>query len=192
MTTVETPLAPLTIKKPSNILVMYQGGGYDGCSWEYNYALIDDDGDFVNIHSSGCFGCENHDDLLKRFDDKPDDFELFGLGREEDCQKFASTTPISHLLGVTRWLEDYGYSCSFPVTCDGCDNEVDATYCAGESLAGCGGIAMQYTEMICVDCRNLGTCSHCGEYVGSKDMADHKKTDSGRCKWCEVSQESEA
>lgn len=28
----------------TNILVQYQGGGYDGCIWEWNYFYIDKQG----------------------------------------------------------------------------------------------------------------------------------------------------
>lgn len=40
----------------TNILCQYQGGGYDGCFWEWNYFYIDKQGGFHNIAASGRAG----------------------------------------------------------------------------------------------------------------------------------------
>ena len=42
-----------------NVLVQYDGGGYDGCIWEWNYFYIDTDGGFHDIASSGTGGIDN-------------------------------------------------------------------------------------------------------------------------------------
>lgn len=36
----------------NTILVEYQGGGYEGCFWEWNYFLISS-GQFYNLHATG-------------------------------------------------------------------------------------------------------------------------------------------
>ena len=43
-------------------LVQYQGGGYDGCFWEWNYCIVDDTKtptEFENIAASGRDGINN-------------------------------------------------------------------------------------------------------------------------------------
>jgi len=42
--------------KYKNLLVLYQGGGYDGCFWEYNFFYFDSTGKFHNIFTSGYAG----------------------------------------------------------------------------------------------------------------------------------------
>ena len=48
-------------------LVQYKGGGYEGCFWEWNFAIIrppEWDKQFLNIHSSGRNGVNNLDEML--------------------------------------------------------------------------------------------------------------------------------
>lgn len=44
-----------------NLLVEYEGGGYDGCFWQYNYFMFDENGRFVNLFSTGYKGIDNED-----------------------------------------------------------------------------------------------------------------------------------
>jgi len=47
---------------PTSLLVMYQGGGYDGCFWEWNFFAFDRDGKFFNIFTSGRDGVKTEDE----------------------------------------------------------------------------------------------------------------------------------
>lgn len=48
-----------------NLLVEYEGGGYDGCFWQYNYFMFDDSGKFVNLFSSGYKGIETENQAMR-------------------------------------------------------------------------------------------------------------------------------
>jgi len=55
------------MKFPKNVLVCYQGGGYDGCYWEWNFFYFNADREFVDIHSSGRDGITDPDDAYQRY-----------------------------------------------------------------------------------------------------------------------------
>lgn len=46
-------------------LIMYKGGGYDGCFWEWNFALWDENGEFEPLLTTGNAGCSQEHDLLE-------------------------------------------------------------------------------------------------------------------------------
>lgn len=48
----------LDIQSLKNVLIVYRGGGYDGCFWEPNVAFFDSEEIFYDILSTGCNGCK--------------------------------------------------------------------------------------------------------------------------------------
>ena len=73
-----------------NVLVQYQGGGYDGCFWEWNFFFIDKDEKFHDIFSSGREGITNQknaDELLVSGKDHVYQYDITTKkGWEELCQ----------------------------------------------------------------------------------------------------------
>jgi hypothetical protein len=187
-----------------NTLVMYKGGGYDGCFWEWNYCFISPDGVFHDIASSGYNGIKDRDEFIeswegwhwKREQDRKEnrsvrfqspDYELYYLGASPDEHQdiftdFADAAPISHLIGVAKWFNEHNYPYEFKPRCDVCEERFSALDGKGTAIRGCGGVAMEYGEIICSDCADNGTCSYCGEYVEAENMAE--KSEEGYCKWC--------
>ena len=48
-----------------NKLMLYRGGGYSGCFWEWNYCFWDGNGEWFNIYSSGKDGIESEKAALE-------------------------------------------------------------------------------------------------------------------------------
>lgn len=48
-------------------LVAYQGGGYDGCIWEWNYALLKNK-EYISLHHSGYAGCKTMEEFEDMFE----------------------------------------------------------------------------------------------------------------------------
>ena len=132
-----------------NSLVMYKGGGYDGCIWESNYAFIDADGEFHNIAATGCYGCDTFAKLKKAYENRPKDFDSYPL--PADVERFAREAPLSHLLGVARWLEENA-NIVLEAPCGECGCKVDITQMQGVEPHGIGGIMSEYSRLLCESC----------------------------------------
>ena len=91
----------------TNILVQYQGGGYSGCIWEWNYFYIDKQGTFHDIQSSGCAGIESlvaAQELIRQ--DKTHTY-IYDLNNEQDIEAFSNESHPVHVSGVLQWFGDY-------------------------------------------------------------------------------------
>jgi len=135
---------------PNSCLIQYQGGGYDGCIYELNYAYIDADGEFHNIASTGYKGCDTLGKLQDTYSRRPDDFDIYPLPAE--AERFSDQAPISHLLGIARWFWDNGPSIVFQAKCDECGERCNVLEEQGDSPHGIGGIMQEYQHILCPDC----------------------------------------
>lgn len=180
--------------KMKNVLVMYQGGGYDGCVWEWNYAYFDSKGNFHNIYASGCTGCKTRSELDTVLDYT--DTDIYEFDNPEEIQRFGREAPLSHLIGVGNWLAhelETSEKVKLTVTCEKCECEVEVAGekpedgCQGIGSHGVGGIVSEYDGIICQKCHLAGTCACCGEYNESEDI----DSETGYCtgkqhdeEWC--------
>ena len=176
-----------------NTVVQYKGGGYDGCFWEHNYAYFDSNGNFHSIVATGRNGCKTEEELLNYLDIADgvhQQFDLYELDEEGEVERFGVETPISHLLGVAKWLA-MNAGVKLTVVCDECGETVQVADCGGEGAHGIGGIMLEHDKIICAECHSNGSCFYCGEYVGE----DHIHGEPGYCtgakhdeKWCKEQQ----
>ena len=162
-----------------NILVQYQGGGYDGCFWEWNFFWIDKQGQFHNIFSSGREGIETKKRALELFEQDESSTYVYYLDNPDDLWTFATETHSALVVMVVECFEE---------------NENDLTpdehpYCICEVCGEEGGIddIMQTEDgLICHDCYSTGCCDNCGEYYGAEFIIS---VDSNRyndhCNLCE-------
>jgi len=183
-----------------NTIVQYQGGGYDGCMWEWNYAYFDNEGEFHSIVASGRKGCRNEEQLRDYIADADEgrsrfsvnEYDLYELDEEGEIERFGRETPISHLLTVGKWLREEGFDdVKLTVACDVCGTTVPVVNCEGEGSHGIGGIQLEHDEIVCSECVGNGSCIYCGEYVGS----EYINGESGHCtgaaygaRWCHETQ----
>ena len=52
-----------------NCLYQYQGGGYDGCIWEWNFFLMNNKGKFIDLFSSGFAGIDTKQKAIDYIND---------------------------------------------------------------------------------------------------------------------------
>lgn len=156
----------------NNILVQYQGGGYDGCFWEWNFFYIDKDGEFHDIFSSGRDGITNKDDGQNLIDEDTDHVYIYDMTSEEDIKTFNAECNVVHITGVLQWFEAYNSpDIEFFAVCSECGCRVtECSEIALENWHGCGGIMSTADVLLCQECRSSGTCDCCGEYVGQKEL----------------------
>lgn len=147
----------------TNILVQYQGGGYSGCYWEWNFFYIDKDGAFHDIYSSGRDGIETATVAYGLFDGSTerDGVHVYHLDNEDELKDFATETHGGLVEGIVRWFNNYNEPDAEPfATCIKC----------GGYISDADEIHVVDAETICYECYGCGTCDCCSEYVNPDDI----------------------
>ena len=146
----------------TNILVQYQGGGYDGCFWEWNYFYIDKQEVFHDIQSSGCAGIDNKQDAIELIEQDKSTTYVYDLDNEQDIETFSKESHAAHVSGVLRWFEDYNDSeIEFFAVCSVCGGHVDRD-----------DLIVEGQEIICCECYSIGQCPCCEYYVGGDSIVE--------------------
>ena len=168
-----------------NTLVQYQGGGYAGCFWEWNYFFLDKDGMFLNVFSSGHEGIEITEQAKELFERaievepgrwtialKCGSFYTYDMTDDKAIEEFSRECNVVNITGVLQWFEDNPQdSIDFFVLCSECGGR--QTNWDELSLAdwhGCGGIQSTADKLICSECYSMGTCRCCDSYLGNEDL----------------------
>ena len=158
--------------KCKNVLVVYRGGSYDGCIWEWNLFSFDSAGTFFNLFSSGSNGIKTFEQAIAIMDSAPkerggrDDVYIYDLEKESDIDEFQKEHAIPLVVGAVKMLNDgeHGvYSNDIWFRCDECDEKIN-TEGQLENWHGCGGIMSTADTKLCDDCHSKFTCYECGEY----------------------------
>jgi hypothetical protein len=189
-----------------NRLMVYKGGGYDGCFWEWNLCLWDNNGNWHNILASGYMGCKTEESAFKLMEDNfdvPDkdekpgnvcfggkragQFEIFNIQDNRHMIFFRDEYNPQLVKGVLEYLIKNDIEHVLTMKCYKCEmvsgNPDDFLLC---NESGDGGLAISSKDMICTDCDSLSRCGYCGE---SYDDDDVKKFDSeGYCERCHEKQ----
>lgn len=148
-------------KQNVNILVQYDGGGYNGCFWEWNFFYIDPDGKFENIFSSGRGGIETQEAANDLVENKKNDFSnkvyIYHLDNKSELKEFATETHITLVEFIVRWFNEYNVPDVQPFAiCNGCGNKLEE---ADE-------IRCESGTILCYECWSMGSCGYCGEHLG--------------------------
>jgi len=168
----------------TNILVEYDGGGYDGCIWEWNYFYIDKEGKFYDIFSSGSGGITTKLAAMLLIENEGNSFSdkvfIYHLDNEEDMKTFAIESACPNILGVVRWFNNHNDPDAEPFAiCSECESKLtDADEIHLIDIHGCGGLASTADNMVCSDCYT--TCDYCGEY--SKNISEYEEE--YLCEYC--------
>lgn len=145
----------------TNILVQYQGGGYNGCFWEWNYFYIDKWGIFHDIQSSGYAGVNNLQDAKRLIEDEANSTYIYNVDKDEDIIAFSKESHPVHVTGVLQWFEDYNDAdIEFFAVCSECGCKMTA--CCDITLAG--------DMLLCSECFSTGECPCCESYVGDTEI----------------------
>ncbi len=155
----------------NNILVQYQGGGYSGCYWEWNFFYIDKDGQFHDIFSSGRAGIKDKSGLYV-LDLSDDDVFTYSVTNKEDIKTFNKECNVVHITGILQWFEDNPQEdVEFFAVCSECGEDITACEeITLEQWHGCGGIMSTADVLLCQECHMNGTCGCCNEYVTQKEL----------------------
>jgi hypothetical protein len=181
-------------------LVVYKGGGYDGCFWEYNTFLVTDVDEIVDVHSSGTQGVWNRG--FRWGGDKPE-FDFDNLLRAVDEPDMAAdlNTEIGrkeingyigcYALAVARKLEELEEEDEnrdvyhVEIKCCECGNYFDST----EELStdsgydhGNGGVGIENDHVVCHDCFTSTQCDGCHDRY--KEGEGTSTSNGTYCKWC--------
>jgi len=162
----------------TNILVQYDGGGYDGCIWEWNYFYIDKQGVFHNIQSSGCAGIDNLQAATELIDNNGNSFSnkvyVYDVGSEQDIITFSNESHPYHVTGVLQWFEDYNSpDAEFFAVCSECGNHITE----------CGDAATYGDRLFCYECYSVGQCPCCDEYVGDDNIVEVNPDEHNDHRW---------
>ncbi len=163
--------------KTKNVLCFYNGGGYDGCMWEWNFFSFDRRGKFHNLYTSGRHGIQKRKQALAVMDvDSPehDDFwdtvYVYDLKNPASVAEFQAEHAAPSVVAIVAKLNagDYGeYSGELYYECDRCGCKVQHVESIADSLTdwhGCGGIASTADTKLCSECASVTRCQYCGEH----------------------------
>lgn len=173
-----------------NVLMVYSGGGYDGCIWESNWCLWDKDGQWHDVYSSGCGALKTEEAALEQYrfwdteEEKSEVMHVINLDKEDDfnCLQSYETVMLEALLRtVNEKLAELGQPMVAWFTCGTCGKKHypwSEEPGHPEGLKGNGGVGYVGNELLCPECYHGHCCPYCGEY----DEDAHKY--GGYCQFC--------
>lgn len=147
-----------------NTLLFYQGGGYSGCIWEWNFCFWDADSEWHDLYSSGRDGIESEERALivASEADILDGISVIDLTDAEAFKQFQMDNNAGLVLQIAQELNE-SYDYSLEITCSECDCSFVADHSEGET-------AIDDDNIVCYECLAAGTCDCCGEYVGDTEL----------------------
>lgn len=177
-------------------LYQYQGGGYDGCIWEWNWFLIDGNGEFVDIYSSGYRAVKSLIAAEKIIQSEKEDLYVYDLSKEEDLEEFTEENHPTNLglvcnaVNTTLEQQIMFYKCTYcgekvyPI-----DNDQYPSYFFDEeNYSGNGGIGILYHAVLCEECY-YNRCDECNSIIQPDDIAEDNGQGQYLCQYCRDEQE---
>jgi len=178
-----------------NVLMVYSGGGYDGCIYEMNWCLWDANGDWHDVYSSGYSGLKTKEKALEEYQwhiehENSEDFRdskvmhIINLDKEDDfkCLQSYETVMMEALLRtVNEKLAELKQDMVAWFECTMCKTKHypwSEEPGHPESLRGNGGIGFVGNDLLCPECYNMHTCAYCGEFDEDADKYE------GYCQFC--------
>ncbi len=156
-------------------LVIYKGGGYDGCIWEYNAFLASFSKgrftSFANLFASGYDGIETIEQANAMFANKSwrkTNFSYFvKIGDTRKVKRIVEEIAPSFLVPVFHEANKIITDDVFFLLCDSCGCEIyhDASL---EDVHGCGA-----NNVYCEDCHSMHSCGYCGKFHDENDWQNN-------------------
>lgn len=177
-------------------LIQYQGGGYDGCFWEWNYCLLLDN-KFIDLGSTGINGIKNKEQLIKYVRGKWSQFRnkyyTYDLNNPDSCQEFISETNLDHAAPVAARVNDVMGKTVMMLKCSYCEDELEVSQRAHEeypqyfhdeqNYRGNGGVGIVYDHVICESCY-CNRCSKCDSIFHPDDEQVEDERGNSICEHC--------
>jgi len=171
-------------------LLMYEGGGYDGCIYEWNMCVWDKNGMWYDIYSSGKGGADTEEKAKNALDGTgyydtgwDPNCDLVDLTDEKQVEEWQKTYHASIVVGIVNILNgnNFTYFIKHPsghrpeldmelfARCADCDERTEEPI--GADPRGQGGIVIANETIYCEDCYSNHTCPYCGEYYSDENDA---------------------
>lgn len=153
-----------------NMLVCWEGGGYDGCFWEPNTGYFDNEEQWHPIISTGYKGRDTIEEFRAKAD--VDEDNIFPI-TEEGLLDFQKIIRDDFCIDTLRALEEAGYAVVWK--CSECGGTIHGTedFAQFGGYHGDGGIGIIQENPICWDCFNRWSCPSCNQYVGEAELEEH-------------------
>jgi hypothetical protein len=156
----------------TNILVLYHGGGYDGCIWEWNAFYLDECGEFHNIYASGHDGIKDKEDADALLNSEASDVLVVKLDAAENVWRLVdSSINPSFLYAIYSKLP---WDATAGLFCDDCGCFVHASNFEDlhlENPSCHGGISYFYDNKYCSSCWYNHMCRVCEAVDGAGSEA---------------------
>lgn len=135
-----------------NKLFVYEGGCYDGCFWEPNAFIINKNGDFVDVYSSGNYGLSSFRDMIIRLErDKDFDEE----SRDHKTEVESGDIYINNNMRIAVFFD----------ISESRDNSVLSEYGIDFMCKCCDAIEQEYNIIFA-----LIKCPKCGDMVSYREL----------------------
>jgi hypothetical protein len=172
-----------------NKLMVYQGGGYDGCFWEWNAGYFDDEGQWRSLRASGHAGIKDHDldkalAMAKQLKAGTEKGDLIPLSAVKKLRAFNESYAPQLVVHVVEALHGELTDCKAVVTCDDCGEIIPADELGSVRFVDFrsnGGCSYNPTKKLCDDCFNGKVCQDCCERMPSDELYDSEPLYDGRC-----------
>jgi hypothetical protein len=174
-----------------NKLMIYQGGGYDGCIWEWNAGYFDDEGEWRSLGDSGCAGIKDYDteaarDMARQIKAGKERGDVIPLSaakrlRQLNDSGYAPGVVVGIACGL---LGELGDRCKMVVTCDDCgkdipNDELDAIHFTNP--ASNGGCSYVPQTKVCDECFEAKVCCECRDWHNPDELYNSEPLFQGRC-----------
>lgn len=154
-----------------NLLVQYQGGGYEGCFWEWNYFLFDHEGKFHVIAASGYKGITTRSAALAFLKAGKESYS-YRLTNKKELHAFQRENNPTHVAEVVAKVNDIYPKNVMYWVCDECGCRVIDNEVFYSGYHGDGGIGVVGEGKFCADCYCMHTCNDCGEFQSEPMITD--------------------
>jgi hypothetical protein len=172
-----------------NKLMIYQGGGYDGCFWEWNAGYFDAEGEWYSLRHSGHAGIKDHDldkalAMAKKLKAGTEKGDLIPLTAVKKLREFNENYAPHLVVHVVDALHGVFTDCRAVVTCDDCGevisaDELDSVHFV--DYRSNGGCSYNPEKKLCGDCFDGKVCRDCCERMPSDELYDSEPLHDGRC-----------
>lgn len=190
-----------------NLLMIYRGGGYDGCHWEWNAGYFDEVGEWVSLGHSGFQGIpsargpdktKNQDEAeatakglhtLMQIGTSTNKGGLYRLMSRKHMLQFSDDFGPALVMGVVRRLQEiFRHTCGkgevqAVCCCDKCHGVTgDMDELRSMDPSSDGGLVVSDKTKICDDCFYNGCCADCAEESSSpEELYDSQPLFNGYC-----------
>lgn len=167
-------MKPIHMKPKDNRFIVFKGGGYDGCIWEWNVIFYSTEGKPCDYLLSGRGKSWKDKCILSTFIAtramiRENDGEIFHGSDEKSWKRFVKDFHHGLVKKVADMLQ-------LKIECQSCGNEFHADEIFHDGYHGCGGIAIQMDGLKCAECIEIEHDEYCSKHIWP-NLTEKEKAD---------------